>query len=87
MHVQEFILYTFRVLRKGWLGSMVRFTVSVLGGAGLSHENSLFKNGGKIAYILSSPDPALVGASCIGPLFIFFTFRVLSQSCSGCTAV
>ena len=33
-------------------GQKIRFVVSVSGGAGSSHENSLSKNWGKVAYIL-----------------------------------
>jgi len=57
---------------KGRLGPTVRLIVSILGGAGSSHGNSLSRNGGKAAYILPSPDPALAGASCTGPPFFFF---------------
>jgi len=50
---------------------MVRLTVSVPGGAGSSHGNSLSRNGGKAAYILPSPDPALAGASCTRPPYFY----------------
>lgn len=52
-----FLQFIYFYFWKGRLGPTVRLVVNVPSDAGLSHGNSLSKNGGKTAYILLTPGP------------------------------
>jgi len=73
-------LLTLQILKRRF-GPTVRLAISIPSGAGLSHENSLSKNGGKVVYILPSSNPALAGASCTrSPL----TLKILHMCYNEC---